>query len=261
MKVTHLFFWLMIVAAIILAGLGIALGWRQLAASGRAHKLFAGAVQGSGKIETVTRAPGEFDSIAIAYPGTIIIQQGEENLVTVEADDNLIPQLATDVRDGALAIENSEDNYFKRVAPTKSVKITITVTDLKEITLVEPARVEVNNLKTDTLTLTLQGVGDIVLKYLTADSLNVHLYGGKVTAGGMTKNVSISIGKSGEFDGADLKALDVNIQIGGTASATVRVSDSLSVSLSGTATVNYYGSPETIRESISGTASINKLGD
>jgi len=53
----------------------------------------------------------------------------------------------------------------------------------------------------------------------------------------------IAFGTRGEFDGADLQALDVNIQIGGTA------------------TVNYYGSPETIQESISGTASINKLGD
>jgi len=71
----------------------------------------------------------------------------------------------------------------------------------------------------------------------------------------------ISLGKNGEFDGANLQAMNVDIQIGGTANATVHVSKSLFVSLSGSASVNYYGSPETIQESISGTASINKLGD
>jgi len=169
--------------------------------------------------------------------------------------------LVTTVRDGALVIENGEGYYFKRVAPTQAVKITITVKDLNEIVLARPGRVEVNGLKTGRLDLGLKSAGEVILQDLEADALNVYMYGGKITSAGTANQLSVSIGKVGEFDGTDLQTLTANVQIGGTASTTVRVSDSLSVSLSGSVAVNYYGSPKEIHESISGAASINKLGD
>jgi hypothetical protein len=256
---TRLFYLLITLVALI--GLGLIFGGERIASTKWANDMFPGAVSGSGKIETETRTPGEFDSIAIAYPATIVVNQGDEYLVTVEADDNLLPQLVTTVRDGALAIENGEGNHFKRVAPTQAVKITITVKGLNVIVLARPGRVEVNSLKTSKLDLGLKSAGEIILQGLDAGALNVSMYGGEVTAAGMAKNLSVSIGGSGEFDGTDLQTLTANVQIGGTATATVRASEELSVSLSGSVTVNYYGSPEVIHESISGAASINKLGN
>jgi len=256
---TRLFYLLIVLAVLI--GLGLVFGGERIASSKWANDMFPGAVSGSGKIETETRTPGEFDSITVAYPATIIVHQGDEYLVTVEADDNLAPQMVTTVRDGVLVIENGERNYFKRVAPTQAVKITITVKDLNEIVLARPGRVEVNGLKTGKLDLGLKSAGEVIVQELEADALNVYMYGGKVISAGTANQLSVSIGKVGEFDGTDLQTQTANVQIGGTASTTVRVSDSLSVSLSGSVAMNYYGSPEEIHESISGAASINKLGD
>jgi len=255
----RLFYLLIVLTALI--GFGLVFGCERIASLKWANDKFPGAVSGSGKIETETRTPGEFDSITVAYPTTIVVHQGDEYLVTVEADDNLLPQLVTTLRDGALVIENGEGNYFKRVAPTRAVKITITVKVLNEIVLARPGRVEVNGLKTGKLDLGLKSAGEVILQDLEADALNVYMYGGKVTSAGTANQLSVSIGKSGEFDGTNLHTLTANVQIGGTASTTVRVSDSLSVSLSGSVAVNYYGSPKEIHESISGAASINKLGD
>jgi len=216
-------FYLLIVLAVLI-GLGLVFEGERIASSKWANNMFPGAVSGSGKIETETRTPGEFDSIVVTYPATIVVNQSDEYLVTVEADDNLAPQLVTTVRDGTLVIENGEGNYFKRVAPTQTVKITITVKDLNEIVLSRPGRVVVDGLKTGRLDLGLKSVGEVIVQDLEADALNVYMYGGK-------------------------------------ASTIVRVSDSLSVSLSGSGAVNYYGSPREIHETISGAASINKLGD
>jgi len=256
---TRLFYLLITLAALI--GLGLVFGGERIASSKWTNDMFPGAISGSGKIETETRAPGEFDAIAVVYPATIVINQGNEYLVTVEADDNLLPQLVTTVKDGVLSIENGEGIYFKRVTPTQTVKITITVKDLNEIVLARPGRVEVSGLKTAKLDLGLKSAGEVILQDLEADSLNVYMYGGKVISAGMANQLSVSIGKVGEFDGTSLQTQTANVQIGGTASTTVRVSDSLSVSLSGSVAMNYYGSPKEIHESISGAASINKLGD
>ncbi len=256
---TRLYYLLIVLALLI--GLGLFFGSERIASSKWANDMFPGAVSGSGKIETETRTPGEFDSIAVAYPAAIVVNQGNEYLVTVEADDNLLPQLITTVRDGALFIENGEGNYFKRVAPTQAVKITITVKDLNEIMVARPGRVEVKGLKAGRLDLGLKSAGEVILQDLEADSLNVYMYGGKVISTGTANQLSVSIGKVGEFDGTNLQTLTANVQIGGTASTTVRVSDSLTVSVGGDVTVNYYGSPNEIYESISGAASINRLGD
>jgi len=254
------FFYLLIVLAVLI-GFGLVFGGERIASSKWANDLFPGAVSGSGKIETETRTPSKFDSIAIAYPAAIVVNQGDEYLVTVEADDNLLPQLVTTIKDGALFIENSEGNYFKRVAPTQAVKITITVKDLNEIMLARPGKVDVNGLRTGKLDLGLKSAGEVIVQDLDANSLNVYMYGGKVISTGTANQLSVSIGKVGEFDGTSLQTQSANVQIGGTASTTVRVSDSLSVSLSGSVAMNYYGSPNEIHESISGAASINKLGD
>ena len=254
------FYYLPIVLAVLI-GLGLVFGGDRIASSKWANDMFPGTVSGSGKIETEARTPGEFDSITVAYPATLIVHQGDEYLVTVETDDNLLSQMVTTVRDGVLIIENGEGNYFKRVAPTQAVKITITVKDLNDIVLARPGRVEVNGLKTGRLDLGLKSAGEVILQDLEVDSLNVYMYGGKVISAGTANQLSVSIGKAGEFDGTNLQTQTANVQIGGTASTTVRVSDSLSVSLSGSVAVNYYGSPKEIHESISGAASINKLGD
>jgi len=97
---TRLYYPLIILVA--LTGLGLVLGGERIASSKWANDMFPGAVSGSGKIETETYTPGEFDSIAVTYPATIVVHQGDEYLVIVEADNNLLPQLVTTVRDGAL---------------------------------------------------------------------------------------------------------------------------------------------------------------
>ena len=221
---------------------------------------FGGAIPGSGKIKTETRIPGEFNAIAIRYPGTIVVQQGDKNLVVVEADDNLLPQLTTEVRGGTLIIQNSEENYSKRVSSSRTVTITITVKDVKEIAFSAAGKLEVNGLKTGKFDLRLSGAGDAILNGLELDTLAVSLSGaGKITAAGTSNNLSVSISGLGDFEGTNLQVHIAEIQISGAGTATVRASDTLEAKVSGAGTVNYYGSPK-VTQTISGAGSVNQMG-
>ena len=254
-----------------LVGLGAAalvivatqMGWdRTPKAQWTIKDLRAGLRSGSGKIVAQTRLPGEFDAITIGYPGTVIIRQSDKNYVTVEADDNLLPQLATRVEDGILLIENEEDQYFHRVVPTQTVVITIHVKDLRQIVTVGEGRSEVNGLKTDDFLLSQKCNVDAVLTGLDVGSLRVNMSeGGKVTSTGQAHQLFLSIAKKGEFDGTDMQTQVVQMSISGTATATTRVKDEIQASLNGRVTVNYYGLPSIIRESITGVASINKVDE
>lgn len=222
---------------------------------------FTGAIPGSGRIETETRKLEDFDAISIRYPGEIIVRQGGQASVSIEAEDNLLPQLTTEIRNGTLFIENSEESYSKRVAPTEDVKITITVTDLKEINFSAAGTLQVDGLKTDAFELKLSGAGDTTLKDLEVKRLTATLSGaGKITIAGKADDVTVFISGLGDFNGTKLQSRTAEVQISGAGTATLRVKDELTAKISGAGTVNYYGSPA-VHETISGAGAVNKMED
>ena len=259
----------MIVSALVVIGAMTAviyapkLGWNDAPSWGEWNvgDRFSGAVSGSGKIETETRKLEDFDAISIRYPGEIIVRQGRQASVSIEAEDNLLQQLTTEVRNGTLFIENSEESYSKRVAPTEDVKITITVTDLKEINFSAAGTLQVDGLKTDAFELKLSGAGDTTLKDLEVKMLTATLSGaGKITIAGKADDVTVFISGLGDFNGTKLQSQTAEVQISGAGTATLRVEDELTAKISGAGTVNYYGSPA-VHETISGAGAVNKMED
>jgi len=220
-----------------------------------------GSVPGSGIIESENREVSEFDAIDIRYPAQITIQQGNTESLTIEAEDNLLPQLSTEVSSGTLVIENSESSVNKRVLPTKPVKITITVKSLKEINFPSAGQLTVNGLKSDSLALNLSGAGDITMNDLDLGSLEARLSGaGQVTVQGKTDSVDVSISGAGDFRGENLAAQTASVRISGFGSITVRVEENLSATVSGFGSVTYYGSPN-VTKNISGAGNISKGGE
>lgn len=239
------------------------LGWNDAPNWGRftTDNSFTGAIPGSGVIETKTRGLEDFDSITIRYPGEFIVRQGEKTSVTIEAEKNLIPQLATEIRDGTLYIENSEDSFAQRVEPSENVKITITVTDLKTIHFDSAGTLLVEGLEADAFELKLSGAGDATLEDLEVNSLNVSLGGaGRVTADGTADQLNLGISGFGDFAGAHLQSGIANVLISGAGTATVRVESELTAKVSGAGTINYYGSPK-VTQSISGAGSVNQMDE
>ena len=73
---------------------------------------------GSGVMKSQTREVSDFHAVEIDYPAQVVITQGKAVSVKVEADDNLLPGLITQVQGGTLKISyKPKDN--KRVNPTK----------------------------------------------------------------------------------------------------------------------------------------------
>lgn len=222
---------------------------------------FGGGVPGSGKIVSETREVKDFLAVSIRYPADVIIQQGATESVKVETDDNLIPQISTEVRDGALFIENSEDDWSDRVNASDGIKITITVKDLNEINFSSAGSLIVNGLKTDELSLHLSGAGKVRLNDLDANKLDVRLSGaGNIIASGSADELELAISGFGDFDAEQLTSLTADVRISGAGSATVRVKEKLNANVSGAGSINYYGSPD-VNESISGAGSVSRLGD
>jgi hypothetical protein len=222
---------------------------------------FQGSVPGSGKWVSENRPVSGFQTIDISYPAEILIKQGQAESLSIEADDNLLPQLRSHVSGGTLTIENGERDWAKRVNPSRTVKVIITVKDLREVDFSSAGTLRIENLETNGLSVSVSGAGDVRLENLKTQKLECHLSGvGSVTANGAADELLLQISGVGNFKGADLLSKGVDAHISGTGSATVHAEDKLNAEISGTGSIRYYGSPS-ITQNVSGLGSVNKIDE
>jgi hypothetical protein len=222
---------------------------------------FGGGRPGSGQTQTEQRSIDDFHALSLRFPAEVTIRQGETPALTIEAEDNLLPQLTTQVDDGVLIIRNSERDWSERVHPTRPVKISITVTELDEIDFSSAGKITVEQLETETLEVSLSGAGEITLTGLQAGRLECKLSGaGSIHADGTADEVELRISGFGSFYGEDLESRSADVTISGAGSATLRAEDRLSATISGAGSISYYGSPD-VDQRISGAGSVRRLGE
>lgn len=220
-----------------------------------------GTIPGSGVVVSEERTLNDFQYIEIDYPVDLTVQQGKVPSATIQAEDNLLPQLATRVSGSTLIIENSQHDWTKRVTPTRGVKIVLVTPELQRIDFPTAGSLNVVNFETDRLEISMSGAGSINITDLSASSLSANLSGaGNITASGKTDQLDMHISGLGQFEGSDLSAQTADISISGAGGATVWVNTSLNVVISGTGSVNYYGLP-TVTRQVSGIGHVSGLGD
>ena len=258
----------MFISAIIVAGMVLSivfapqLGWNKAPAWNYFSLTnFNGSIRGSGVVVSQPRQVADFNSIEVNFPVELTVQQGNATSLTVEAEDNILPQLATRVSGNTLYIENSQRDWVQRVNPTRSVKIHITVKNLQQVDFPSAGTLRVESFQTDHLDVSISGAGTVNLSNLTAHSLTVNLSGaGNITASGSVDSLNMDISGFGSFQGGDLASQTADITISGAGNATVWAKSDLGVDISGTGSVRYYGSPN-VHRNVSGLGSVNSLGN
>jgi hypothetical protein len=216
--------------------------------------------RGSGNVVTENREVSNFRAVEIDYPAEVFVQQGSQESLKIEAEDNLLPNLKTQVRNGTLEIFYKRENG-KHVNPTKTVKVTIVVKDLTNVEFNSAGELTIEGLKTDSLDVSLSGAGNLVLDRVEVNELGVNLSGaGSMTASGTAEDLDLNISGFGDFKGADLHGQVARVNISGAGSATVWVDDKLDAAISGAGSIRYYGSASVTRQ-ISGVGGINHVGN
>jgi hypothetical protein len=240
------------------------LGWANPAMGfvhwgGNNAAFFGPSESGSGKVKSQVREVSDFHAIEVDYPAQITIIQGEAVSVKVEAEDNVLPGLITQVKNGTLNIAYKPENG-KYINTTKIVKITIVVKNLDDVQFSSAGELTINGLKTDALNFSLNGAGKVTFNEVTIKDLKLDLSGaGSLDANGTADNLDLNISGFGSFNGADLRGKTASVDISGAGSATVWADDKLDATVSGAGSVDYYGSPA-VTKNINGVGSVNSKG-
>lgn len=216
--------------------------------------------RGSGNVVSETREVSGFRAIEIDYPAQVVVKQGTAEALVIEAEDNLLPNLKSQVRDGTLEIFYRREDG-KHVNPTETPVITITVQDLADVEFNSAGELTIEKLETDRLDVALSGAGNVDIEEIETGALRVDLSGaGSATASGVADSLQLNISGFGDFKGGELHNKDARVSISGAGSATVWVDEDLDAEVSGAGSVSYYGTAAVTRQ-ISGVGGVNHLGD
>jgi hypothetical protein len=227
-------------------------------------------------------------------------QSEEKGIVVKTQQSEHLKKVSFEYKDNALTVQylGSEKFFFwKKKYPKVQLYISYPVLESLSHAVIGDV-VFTNGLTTDSFTLRFSGVGDIKLKEINAEKLDISSSGVgdlqfsgavaevkikntgvsdiKVT-GLISKNLEVTssgtgdITLSGSSDGmlldvsgvADVDAKDficriVKVKVMGVGDAKVYCSEELDATVMGVGDVTYYGSPQTIRQSVKGMGDINK---
>ncbi|MEI7769163.1 MAG: DUF2807 domain-containing protein [Chloroflexales bacterium] len=179
-------------------------------------------VEGSGPVIREERPVSGVSAVEFGAFGNLEIIQGDEEGLTLQAQGDILPMIASEVDGDTLRI------YAKgNVSPKLGIQMRLKVRSLRSIMA--------------------GGSGNITVMGLSGDTLSVRVIGANaVTVAGSVREQTVSLTGAGTYDGGALESQRATVTIDGFADALVRVSEQLRTSISGPGTVEYFGEPRLI---------------
>ncbi len=210
-------------------------------------------LQGSGKMATEQRPVSGFNAVILTGTGDLRIETGSQESLKIEADDNIISKIRSDIEGGKLKI-GFERGYSVR--PRVPIRYLLVVKDLREVGLSGSGTISTAALHADGMDVHLSGSGEIRFDELSAARLVSHISGsGDITIPGTVESQEIHISGSGDYNAADLQSRTASVSISGSGNSKLWVTDALSASIAGSGDVEYYGEPK-LTKSVAGSGEL-----
>ncbi len=209
------------------------------------------------------RSVNGFDRVALMGVGDVIVTQGDQEAVEVEARSDILPHIKTEVQDSTLMIHFTREwtewlgRMFDGIGP---IKLYVTMKKVAGLRLSGAGRVRSARLQADQLDLSLTGAGQLAVDDVTANHLNAELSSvGSIEVGGKAETLRVRLSGAGSFQGGSLLSQTATVNLSGVGSATIWAADALDAQVSGAGTIEYFGSPR-LNQRVSGLGKVRSLG-
>jgi hypothetical protein len=212
-------------------------------------------VVGEGPIQTETRNTGPFSSIDVRIPGQINYTQDVSYNVEVKAQRNILDVLETYVSNGKLIVRFKHDVNVRR---HDDIIVNISAPAQNSLRLSGSGNLHTSGpLTPSSLNLELSGSGNISVAQLTTGYLDADISGsGNITVGaGSVPDVRLGISGSGNIDMQNVTTNKARTTTSGSGYMKLQVAQDLDVSISGSGSVYYRGTP-VIHTRISGSGRV-----
>ncbi len=215
----------------------------------------SGDVHGNGKVVKQTRVVSNFDGLEISGAFDVILRQGDPESVVIEADENLLPLITTEVHGTTLVIDNK-----KSIKSPTTLKVFITFKDMKRMETSGAVDILAENrLTLGEFSLHTSGASSITMG-LTVQKLGLNCSGAsKLKLSGTAVDVEADFSGACDVFAFDLVSENFKIDLSGAGKAQIHVTKKLDAEISGAGSVHYKGSPAMVNQSVSGAGAIKKV--
>lgn len=210
-------------------------------------------VAGSGVTTSQTRSVPAFDRIDIGGEYEVVVRVGATRSVVLAGDDNLLPLVRTEVRNGTLHIESEED-----LDSREDIRIEIGIETLNGVHSAGSSDVAVRDVRSPAFDVTVSGSSELTASGEFGDLLTSIGGSGEIRMEGTADAIDASISGSGELDLLQVRARTVRIDVSGSGDASVQVSERLDASISGSGEVRYTGEPR-VTADVSGSGTVERI--
>ena len=191
-------------------------------------------IKGSGITKTETRSLASFNALDVEYVGASEVRSQGQDSLTISGDDNIIPLITTEVKNGTLYIRGT-----KGYSPQQKLQISISTPDVKRFVFNGVGEANLSKIKNDRLEIVVTGVGSF-------------------STSGETKEVDITLSGVGSVDAKNLRAVNAKVNSNAVGSVDLYVTGQLDIKSSGIGEINYYGNPKIVNKQAEGIGKINQ---
>lgn len=208
-------------------------------------------IVGNGNVVTQQRTLGSFTSVASSISGTVdvICKSANAGLVEIEADENFVPFIRTEVVGSSLRIFT--DNV-QLSSPHRFV-IRVYAGTIDSYTATGSGKNTVSLVDTPQFTGVLSGSGLLSVAVTTSNATLTVSGSGELQCSGTAQAVSATLSSSGILNCRNLIAQQATTVLSGSGSIIIFASQSLEATVSGSGTLLYFGNPPVIRRVITGS--------
>lgn len=190
-------------------------------------------VKGSGNRQKQKRDVPAFTSVSTEGAFHIEVVAQQQPSLEIEADDNILPVILTDVSNNVLHLKTKQG-----ISVSQPVIIRIAVPNLEGVSANGAGKIDVSGLKNDKFELDVNG----------APSVHVS---------GETKLVEIDTNGAANIDTDKLRAQRAVVDSRGVSQVEVRAVEQLDVTVSGPSNVVYSGDP-VVNKTVNGPGTVRK---
>lgn len=230
-------------------------------------------IKGSGDVIEEIRGVPDFTKIEVQGGLAVDVKCGKKTEIAIDAEDNLISHIVTDVEGDKLIVKTS-----RSISATKDIKINISVENIDELKATGASRIKMDGFKNESLNVDANGASKVKLEGETEDlmikatgasniklddikteKIYVELTGASdLKATGTAEDINIKGTGASSIDMEDLKAQSVMLDLSGASNVKINVKETLKVKATGASSVRYSGSPEDIQSDLSGASKLEK---
>jgi len=210
--------------------------------------------RGNGTVTTEKRPVDAFDAIRSEKGIDLYITQGNAYNLQIEADENLLEHITTQVRNGVLEISHT-GNFIK----SKGLKAYVTVKTLQSVEISGGADVYTQNtLKANELTCIARGGSDLKMD-LDVNKLTLDLRSGSdASLSGRANTFRAEAHGGSDISAKALQTENCHIKAHGGSDASVHSTKEIAIEASGGSDVSYTGGAKVTSLSASGSSDVRK---